>query len=110
MTWPKANGARLNRRAAELATTHTQWRVGTRAHCCTPPRKSLGTEASAERRDRLTAEINGLSSSDEAAVWAHRCLAEKSKLHEVDAQQVEDSFAAKLATFAGPLCRGLQSI
>ena len=32
---------------------------------------------------------------------AHRCLVEKSKLHEVDAQQVGDSFAAKLATFAG---------
>ena len=57
------------------------------------------SSASAERRDRLIAEINGLSSSDEAAVWAHRCLVEKSKLHEVDAQQVERSFAAKLVTF-----------
>ena len=61
----------------------------------------IGTEASAERRDRLIAEIGGLSSSDDAAVWAHRCLVEKSKLHQVDARQVERSFAAKLATLAG---------
>jgi len=60
----------------------------------------IGTEASAELRDRLIAEISGLSSGDEAAVWAHGRLVEKSKLHGADAQQVEQCFAAKIATFA----------
>jgi len=60
----------------------------------------IGTKASAELRDRLIVEISGLSSGDEAAVWAHRRLVEKSKLHGPDAQQVEQSFAARIATFA----------
>jgi hypothetical protein len=60
----------------------------------------IGTEASAELRDRLIAEIGRLSSGDEAAIWAHQRLVEKGKLHGADAHQVEQSFAAKIATFA----------
>ena len=96
---PKANGhAQLKDRRTSHA--HALARRDTRA-LLNSTKEIIGTEASAERRDRLIAEINGLSSSDEAAIWAHRCLVEKSKLHEVDARQVERSFAAKLATFAG---------
>src|SRR5271154_986667 len=32
----------------------------------------LGPEASAELRDRLLGELNGLNSGDDAALWAHR--------------------------------------
>ena len=39
-----------------------------------------GAEASAELRDRLIADLSQLSSSDDAAMWAHRCLGEKNRL------------------------------
>ena len=97
---PKANGHAQLKGRRTSHSTHAMARRDTRT-LLNSTKEIIGTEASAERRDRLIAEINGLSSSDEAAVWAHRCLVEKSKLHEVDAQQVERSFAAKLATF-GP--------
>jgi hypothetical protein len=60
----------------------------------------LGVEASAELRNRLLAELNDLSSSDDAAMWAHRCLAEKNKLITGDAQRVEEIFQARLTSLA----------
>ena len=59
----------------------------------------LGTEASAQLRDRLLSELTALSSGDDAAKWAHGILAEKNKLNAADAQIVEDSFRAKLEAF-----------
>jgi hypothetical protein len=41
--------------------------------------------------------IDGLSSADEAALWAQRRLVAKNQLSAADAQQVEEAFAAKLA-------------
>ena len=35
-------------------------------------------------------------------MWAHRCLSEKNRLTAADAQRVEESFQAKLASFATP--------
>jgi hypothetical protein len=61
---------------------------------------ALGAGASAQLRDRLVAELNELGSGDDAATWAHRCLAEKNRLTTADAQLVEDAFAARLAAFA----------
>jgi len=59
----------------------------------------LGPEASAELRDRLIAELNNLGSGDDAAIWAHRSLVEKNRLTTADAQCVEETFQARLATF-----------
>ena len=56
----------------------------------------LGTEASAQLRDRLLSELTAVGSGDDAAKWAHGILAEKNKLNAADAQIVEDSFRAKL--------------
>jgi hypothetical protein len=61
---------------------------------------ALGAEASAALRDRLIAELGELASGDDAAIWAHRSLAEKNKLTAADAQSVEESFQARLASFA----------
>jgi hypothetical protein len=61
------------------------------------PGEILGTEASAELRDRLLIELSGLGSSDDAAMWAHRSLVEKNKLTAADAQQVEEAFQVRLA-------------
>ncbi|MGA2843192.1 MAG: ERF family protein [Steroidobacteraceae bacterium] len=58
----------------------------------------LGTEASAELRDRLLAELANFGSSDEAAIWAHRNLRAKHDLTAADAQRVEEAFQARLAT------------
>ena len=48
-------------------------------------------------RDRLLAELNQLGGSDDAAIWAHRCIADKNRLTASDAQRIEQAFQAKLA-------------
>ena len=53
-----------------------------------------------ELRDRLIAELNALDSADNAALWAHRNLAQKSRLTTVDAELVEDAFRGKLESLA----------
>jgi hypothetical protein len=63
---------------------------------------ALGPEASAELRDRLLRELNELTSSDDAALWAHRSLVEKNKLTAADTLCIEAAFQAKLANFAAP--------
>jgi hypothetical protein len=60
----------------------------------------LGPQGSAKLRDQLIAELNKLTSSDEAALWARRILAEKNKLNNVDAQRLEEAFQAKLLGFS----------
>jgi ERF superfamily len=65
-----------------------------------PSEPPLGAEASAELRDRLLGQINELAGGDEAALWAHRSLAEKNKLTAADALRVEESFQARLASLA----------
>jgi ERF superfamily protein len=60
----------------------------------------LTLEASAALRDRLIAELSELSCGDDAAMWAHKSLAEKNRLTAVDAQRVEEAFQVKLSTFA----------
>ena len=58
---------------------------------------TLDAEASAQLRDRLLGELNELGSSDDAATWAHRHLAEKNRLLTAHAVGVEEAFAARLA-------------
>jgi hypothetical protein len=60
---------------------------------------TLSADASARLRDRLVVELNELGSSDDAAIWARHCLAEKNKLVTGDAQRVEEAFTARLAAF-----------
>jgi hypothetical protein len=67
-----------------------------------PAEPPLGAEASAALRDRLLGEINELAGGDEAALWAHRSLAEKNKLTAADALCVEECFRARLARLATP--------
>jgi len=63
-----------------------------------PAKGLLGPEASAQLRDRLLAELTGLGSGDDLAIWAHRCLGEKNKLTAADAARVEAAFQARLVT------------
>src|ERR1700683_3715983 len=63
---------------------------------------TLGPDASAELRDRLTAELKTLGSGDDAAIWAYRCLVEKNRLTTADAQRVEEAFDRRLGAVAAP--------
>jgi hypothetical protein len=65
-----------------------------------PVAPALGPEASAQLRDRLLGQLKELTSGDEAALWAHRSMPEKNKLIAADALRVDESFQAKLASFA----------
>ena len=66
-----------------------------------PASASLQPELSiallASLRIELLRQIDGLSSADEAALWARRRLVAKNQLSAADARQVEEAFAAKLA-------------
>src|SRR5262249_29911409 len=48
--------------------------------------------SSASLRDRLTIEVNALTSAEDAASWAHRVLKAKDTLTTADAKQVEAAF------------------
>ena len=61
------------------------------------PQRELSAAPSASLRAELLREIEGLSTADDAALWAQRKLAAKNHLSVTDAQQVEAAFAAKLA-------------
>ena len=60
--------------------------------------RTLEPEASAVLRDQLIAELKGLNSAEEAADWAHRIFAAKTRLVFTDAKQVELAFQLKLST------------
>jgi hypothetical protein len=59
----------------------------------------LGSEQSAVLRERLLAELSGIASGEEAAMWAHRSLPEKNRLTTVDGHTVEQAFQAMIAAF-----------
>jgi len=94
---PKGNGS-LN--GGQLRGS--QGAVGRSAVRSVAGEPPLGSDASAQLRDRLVGELNELASGDDAALWAHRCLPEKNKLTAADALRVEESFQARLASFATP--------
>jgi hypothetical protein len=89
----RLNGAQQN--PTEQVTVGRKGKIGLNSN-----RPILGPEASAELRDRLIAELNDLTSGDDAAIWAHRSLGEKNKLTAADARQVEETFQARLANLA----------
>jgi ERF superfamily len=57
----------------------------------------LSAALSASLQAELLRQIEGLSTADDAALWAQRRLVAKNQLSAADAQQVEEAFAAKLA-------------
>ena len=58
----------------------------------------LSVALSASLRAELLREIECLGAADDAALWAQRRLPAKNQLSATDAQQVEEAFAAKLAS------------
>jgi hypothetical protein len=86
----KLNRGRLNGTAPTVAPRQRQ----------SPAESKLEAEASAALCDRLLAELNDLTSGDDAAIWAHRRLIGKNKLADADAHRVEEMFRARIRTFA----------
>jgi hypothetical protein len=60
----------------------------------------LKRELSASLREQLLGQLLSISSSDEAANWAHRVMGAKNTLTRDDAERVEQAFQDKLASFA----------
>jgi hypothetical protein len=70
---------------------------GHRTNMGSPPaRPQLEPEASAALRQQLTAELENISSAEEAANWAHRAIGAKNTLNAADAEQVERGFQDRL--------------
>jgi hypothetical protein len=67
----------------------------------------LNIALSASLRDAMLAEMDAIGSEDGAAQWAHRRLKEKNKLNAADAKHIEESFRAKLLSFATHLSEGV---
>jgi hypothetical protein len=63
-------------------------------------------KASAALRDQLVVELQAIASEHDATAWAQRILGAKNRLVAADARQVEDVFAAKLASFAPATATG----
>jgi hypothetical protein len=62
----------------------------------TPLRSKLDAEASAALREQLITELENISSSENAARWAHRVMGAKNTLTAADAKRVEQSFQTRL--------------
>jgi hypothetical protein len=67
----------------------------------TPSRAMLEPEASAALREELIAELDGIGSAEEAAIWAHRVIGTKNSLAAADAEHVEQAFQVRLTSIAG---------
>jgi ERF superfamily len=70
-------------------------------------RTILEAKDSAQLVERLLAEIAEFGSGEDAALWAHRSLAQKNRLSAADAQRVEEAFQAKLATLGTVAGQGI---
>ena len=66
-----------------------------------PPTTALDWAQSAEVRDRLLSEIEGLTCPDSAADWARVALTAKNTLVEADAKSLEEAFERKVSTLVG---------
>jgi hypothetical protein len=64
-----------------------------------PPRPVLSADQSQDLRDRLLADLAGLSSVEAAAAWAHANISAKNSLTTSDADDVERAFQARLDAY-----------
>jgi len=104
---PAAAAAKLmpNKNARLNGVQTISERIGSKA----APKPILGAGPSAALRDELLEELKAITTSDDAAIWAHRNLGARNSLAEADAAMVDDAFQAKLAILeeATPLSREL---
>jgi hypothetical protein len=75
----------------------------------TRPPSLLSPEQSGSARDRLLAEVGGLSSAEAAASWAREAIATKNSLAANDAKAVEEAFGRKLSELTPAPDRGREA-
>ena len=92
---PKTSGHEIN--GSVLPSTRPVTKVR-KVQEARPAKPALAADLSATLCQQLFAQINNLSSSDDAALWAHRAMGPKNALTAAEAQQVEEAFRAKLMT------------
>ena len=73
------------------------------------PKPVLAPDRSVALRDQLLADVDRLSSAENAAAWAHRIMTAKNSLATADARRVEDAFAAKLTTLGSGNGEGINA-
>jgi hypothetical protein len=98
---PETANIKINRKSGgnggqQISSDRSTSRGGGNKSASASLQRELSTVLSASLRAELLREIDGLSSADEAALWAQRRLVAKNQLSAADAQHVEEAFAAKL--------------
>jgi len=73
------------------------------------PKTTLEPKASAALRDKLTGELNDISSIEDATNWAHRVMGAKNSLAAADAESVERVFQERLVKLTAPSILKAQS-
>ena len=86
--------------AQQLGSDRPAGRGGGNKSASASRQRELSAALSASLRVELLRQIDGLSSTDEAALWAQRRLVAKNQLSAADAQQVEEAFATKLGVIS----------
>jgi ERF superfamily len=61
----------------------------------------LKSQLSAVLRDQLVSELKGVTSTEDAAIWARRSLPARSSLSAEDARRLENAFQSRLARLEG---------
>ena len=80
----------------QAGSNHRAGRARANKFSSPSPGFELSVTLSASLRAELLREIECLGAADDAALWAQRRLPAKNQLFAIDAQQVEEAFAAKL--------------
>ena len=98
---PETGTLRINSKSGgnggqQLGSARSASRGGGNKPASASLQPELSVALSASLRVELLRQIDGLSSADEAALWAQRRLTAKNQLSVADAQHVEEAFATKL--------------
>jgi hypothetical protein len=89
--WPTGNKKDRLNSGQERSTQQSSGRRPAKA-IPIPPEPILQPEASAALRDQLTAELSEITSTEEAADWAHRVLGAKNGLIAADGERIDEAF------------------
>jgi hypothetical protein len=98
---PKTASIKINWKSGgnggqQISSHRSTGRGGANKSASASLQRELSTVLSASLRAELLREIDGLSSADQAALWAQRRLLAKNQLAAADVQRVEEAFAGKL--------------
>ncbi len=102
---PSPSGSALESAVVRLPRTARTPGNGRTAVRAEPP-ITLAPAQSAGVRDKLLSEIEGLTSTDAAATWAHDAIAAKNTLVLADAGRVEEAFEQKVSSLAAAEAAG----